>query len=103
MHVRRDDTVMVITGKDSGKKGKVLRVFNGKQRVIVEGLNLAKKHVRANPEKQEQGGIIEQPAAIHVSNVMLCCPRCNQTTRVGKKTLEDGTKTRYCRKCQEMI
>ena len=95
--------VMVVAGKDRGKKGKVLRVFPGRRRVIVEGLNLVKKHVRANPAKQEQGGIVQKGASIHVSNVMLCCPRCNQPTRPGKKTLEDGTKTRYCRKCQEMI
>lgn len=103
VHVRKDDTVMAIAGKDHGKKGKVLRVFAGRQRVIVEGLNLVKKHVRPNPAKQEQGGIIQKEASIHVSNVMLCCPRCNEPTRVGKKTLEDGTKMRYCSNCQEMI
>ncbi len=103
MHVRRDDTVVLIAGKDRGKKGRVLHVFPGPQRVIVEGLNLTKKHVRANPGKQEKGGIMEREASIHVGNVMLCCPRCNQSTRPGKKTLEDGTKMRYCRNCQEMI
>ncbi len=103
MHVRRDDTVMVMAGKDRGKTGKVLRVLSGRDRIIVEGLNLVKKHVRANPGKQEKGGIIARESSINVSNVMLYCTKCSQPTRVGHRVLEDGTRVRYCRKCQEMM
>lgn len=103
MHVRRDDMVMVVVGKDRGKTGKVLRVLPGRKRVIVEGLNLQKKHVRANPAKQEQGGIAEREGSISVSNVMLYCAKCNRRTRAGHRVLEDGTRVRYCRKCNEAV
>jgi len=103
MDIRRDDTVKMIAGRDCGKTGKVLRMFPGKQRLIVEGLNLVKKHVRPNPAKQEQGGIIERETSVHVSNVLIYCPRCNRPARVGTKFLEDKSKGRFCRKCQEMI
>ncbi len=103
MHVRRDDMVMVVVGKDRGKTGKILRVLSGRKRVIVEGLNLQKKHVRANPAKQEQGGITEREGSISVSNVMLYCAKCNRRTRAGHRALEDGTRVRYCRKCNEAV
>ena len=103
MHVRRDDMVMVISGRDNGKTGRVLRVFPEKQRIIVDGLNLVKKHVRKDQSKQEQGGIIQKPASIHVSNVMLYCTKCSKPTRVGHRILEDGTRVRYCKKCQEEV
>jgi large subunit ribosomal protein L24 len=103
MHVRRDDMVMVAVGKDRGKTGKVLRVLPGGKRVIVEGLNLHKKHVRANPGKQEQGGILEKEGSITISNVMLYCTKCSQRTRAGHRVLEDGTRVRYCRKCNEAV
>ncbi len=95
--------VMIISGKDNGKTGKVLRVFPGRQRIIVEGLNFVKKHVRRDQSKQEQGGIIQKPASIHVSNVMLYCTKCSKPTRVGHRILEDGTRIRYCKKCQEEV
>ena len=102
MHVRRDDMVKVVSGKDKGKTGKVLRVITGKKRVIVEGVNLVKKHLKANPSAQEKGGIIEKQAPISVSNVMLYCTKCNRATRVGHRVLEDGTRVRYCGKCKEI-
>ena len=102
MHVRRDDMVMVVAGKDKGKTGKVLRVLVGKNRIIVEGINLVKKHLKANPSAQEQGGIIEKQAPISVSNVMLYCTKCNKATRVSHRILEDGARVRCCGKCKEI-
>lgn len=97
IHVRKGDLVMVITGKDAGKKGKVLEVLPKKGRVVVDKVNIVKRHTKpsqANP----QGGIIEKEAAIHSSNVMLFCPECNSVTRVNVKITEAG-KVRVCKKC----
>ena len=99
--IKREDFVVVITGKDKGKRGKVLRVIPKKQRVVVEGVNIVKKHQK--PTANSPGGIIEKPAPIHVSNVMLICPKCGTPTRVGFTFLEDGTKVRKCKKCGEVI
>ncbi len=99
--IKREDFVVVIAGKDRGKRGKVLRVIPKKQRVVVEGVNIVKKHQK--PTANSPGGIIEKPAPIHVSNVMLICPKCGTPTRVGFTFLEDGTKVRKCKKCGEVI
>ncbi len=99
--IKREDFVVVIAGKDKGKRGKVLRVIPKKQRLVVEGVNIVKKHQK--PTANTAGGIIEMPAPIHVSNVMLVCPKCNTPTRVGFTFLEDGTKVRKCKKCGEVI
>jgi len=100
--IRRDDTVMVVSGKDRGKKGKVLRVFPENSRALVERVNLVKKHVRRRRE-QDQTGIIEMEAPIHISNLMLFCRHCNKPTRVGATFLKDNTKSRICKKCKEAI
>ncbi|MHC1696668.1 MAG: 50S ribosomal protein L24 [Geobacteraceae bacterium] len=97
MRVKKDDMVMVITGKDSAKTGKILRVFAKKDSVVVEGLNLIKKHIRARGN--QPGGIEEKEAPIHVSNVMLYCPKCTKPVRVKKSLLENGEKVRLCVKC----
>lgn len=102
VHVKKGDTVLVITGKDAGKKGKVLTVFPEKQRVIVEGVNVVKRHTKPN-KKMPQGGIVEKEAPIASSNVMLYCTKCNKPTRVGHKFLDDGKKVRVCKKCGEVI
>ena len=102
LHVKRDDKVMVIAGKEKGKIGKVLRVFPEKQRVIVEKVNMVKRHVHPGPTTG-QGGIIEKEAPIHVSNVMIMCDKCMRPVRVGRKFLEDGRKVRYCKRCGEII
>ncbi|WP_258358900.1 50S ribosomal protein L24 [Moorella sulfitireducens (nom. illeg.)] len=102
VHVKKGDLVMVIAGKDAGKKGKVLSVDREKGRVIVEGVNIVKRHTRPTP-KMTQGGIIEKEAPVASSNVMLFCNKCNQPTRIGKQFLADGTKTRVCKKCGEVI
>ena len=102
MHVRKGDIVVVITGKDAGKKGKILEAQPKKNRVVVEGVNIVKRHMK--PTRAEpQGGIIEKPAPIHVSNVMLFCSKCNRPVRVGKKILPDGKKERVCKKCGAVI
>ncbi|WP_099191206.1 50S ribosomal protein L24 [Tepidibacter mesophilus] len=102
MRVKKDDTVVVISGKDKGKKGKVLQVFTKQEKVIVEGVNMATKHQKPNA-KVQQGGIVHQEAPIHVSNVMLFDAKEGKGVRVGFKVLEDGTKVRVSRKSGEEI
>ncbi|BBH24008.1 50S ribosomal protein L24 [Paenibacillus baekrokdamisoli] len=102
MHVKKDDSVMVITGKDKGKKGRVIAAYPRQNRVLIEGVNMVKKHARpsqANP----QGGIIEQEAAIHVSNVMHIDPKSGKVTRIGYKVLDNGKKVRIAKKSGEVI
>ncbi len=99
--IRKNDRVQVITGKDRGKVGKVLRVIPRTSRAIVEGVNIVKKHQKPTPGSQ--GGIIEKEATIHISNLMLICPKCTDPVRVGYKILEDGSKVRICKKCGEVI
>jgi large subunit ribosomal protein L24 len=96
--VRKNDTVVVRTGKDRGKRGRVLRVLAEKNRVVVEGVNMIKRHTRPNPQKNIKGGIVEREAPIHASNVMLLDPDSNEPTRVGIKTLPDGRRVRIGRK-----
>ncbi len=102
MKIRKNDTVVIIAGKDKGKKGKVRRALPKEDRVLVEGLNMIKRHSRAR-RAARQAGIIELEAPIHVSNVMLLCNKCAKPTRVGFKILDDGKKVRICRSCQEVI
>ena len=101
-HVRKGDTVMVVAGKERGKKGKVLRVIPEKGRVVVERLNMIKKHQRPT-QKVRQGGIIEREGSIHLSNVMLVDPNSDKPTRVGMKALSDGKKVRVARRSGEML
>jgi large subunit ribosomal protein L24 len=103
MSIRKNDQVMVRAGKDRGKKGRVLSVVPGKNRVIVEGVNLIKRHTRPNPQKNIKGGIIEREASIHASNVMLLDPDTNEPTRVGKKVLSDGSRVRIGRKSGAVV
>jgi len=101
-HVRRGDTVAVIAGKERGKRGKVLRVSPGDGRVLVEKVNMVKKHQRPT-QKLRQGGIIEREGALHLSNVLLVCGRCDRPVRIGTKVLADGRKVRVCKRCAEPI
>jgi large subunit ribosomal protein L24 len=101
-HVRKGDTVMVVAGKERGKKGKVLRVIPEKGRVVVERLNMIKKHQKPT-QKIRQGGIIEREGSIHLSNVMLVDPNSDKPTRVGMKALSDGKKVRVARRSGEML
>jgi large subunit ribosomal protein L24 len=102
VHVRKGDTALVIAGKNAGKKGKVLMVVPDKSRVVVEGVNVVKRHTRAN-QKMPQGGIMQKEAPIHSSNVMLFCSKCNNPTRISKKILDNGEKIRICKKCGESL
>ncbi len=102
MKIRKGDLVLVITGKDKGKKGKVRRAFPKDHKIIVEGINMIKRHSRARGGAR-QAGIIELEAPIDVSNVMLLCNKCNKPTRVGFRFLADGKKVRICRVCHEVI
>jgi len=96
--IRKNDNVVVLTGRDRGKRGRVLRVLPMKTRVIVEGVNFVKRHTKANPQRNVKGGIVERESAVHASNVQLVCPECGAPTRVGHKRLDDGTSVRVCRK-----
>ena len=102
MMIRKNDTVLVIAGKDKGKKDKVRQALPKKDKVTVEGVNMIKRHSRARGAAR-QAGIIELEAPLHVSNVMLVCDKCNKPTRVGFRFLEDGRKARLCRSCYEVI
>ena len=101
--IRKNDNVLVITGRDRGKKGRVLRVIADKNRLVVEGINFVKRHTRPNPGRGVKGGILEKEAPLHASNVQLVCPECSAPTRIGHKLLEDGRKVRICRKCEGVV
>jgi large subunit ribosomal protein L24 len=100
LHVKKNDVVVVISGKDQGKKGKVLTASPSTGKVIVEGANIMSKHQKPS-QKNQQGGIIKQEGPIFASKVMLYCDKCKQGVRVGHKFLQDGTKVRVCKKCGE--
>lgn len=102
VHVRKGDTVYVLSGKDRGKKGKVLKVFPSERKVLVEGVNMTTKHQKPR-SRYQQGGIIHQESPIDSSNVMLICERCKKPTRIGRRFLENGQKARVCKKCDEVI
>jgi len=100
--IKKGDIVTVLVGKDSGKQGKVLHVLSKRNRVIVEGINFIKRHTRANPQRGQHSAIITREAPIHASNVMFVCPNCNQPSRVRRIILDDGSKVRVCKKCNEI-
>ncbi len=100
--IRKNDEVVVTLGRDRGRKGKVLISMHDKDRLIVEGINMIKRHMKPTAAVR-QAGIVEKEAPIHVSDVKLICKKCNQPTRVGFRFLEGGNKVRVCKKCQEVI
>ena len=99
IHLKKNDQVKVLAGKDRGKTGKVLRIIRDKGRVIVEGINFRKKHTRANPAKGIQAGITQQEAPINAAKLQIVCPECGKQTRVKHKVLDDKSKQRICAKC----
>ncbi len=102
LHIKTGDTVMIISGNDKGEKGKVLAVSPKEGKVIVEGRNIVKKHVK--PRKMgDQGGIVSAEGALYASKVMVVCPHCNKPTRVGHKKFADGSKERICKRCGETL
>ena len=102
LSIRRNDTVLVIAGKEKGKRGKVLVVLPSSNRVIIERVNFIKRHQRPT-QKVRQGGIIEREGSLHVSNVMLVCGKCGKPTRTGTQILADGRRARVCRRCGEIV
>ncbi|MGM0420146.1 MAG: 50S ribosomal protein L24 [Bacillota bacterium] len=102
MKVKKGDQVEVISGKDKGKRGEVLSVDRKKDRVVVEGVNIVHRHMRPTQDNP-QGGIIENEAPIHVSNVMVVCPRCDEKSRIGYRRIDNDEKVRYCKKCEEVV
>jgi large subunit ribosomal protein L24 len=102
MRVKREDNVLVISGKDRGKKGKIRKALPKENRIIIEGVNMIKRHARARGQAR-QAGIIEREAPIDASDVMLICNKCNKPARVGYRILDDGKKVRVCRICKEVI
>ncbi len=101
-HIKKNDTVKILAGKDKGKTGKVLKIDPIKGRAIVQGLNFIKKH-RRRSRQDEQGGIIQREASINTSNLAIVCKSCNRQTRIGTDVLADGSKVRYCKKCKEVL
>ncbi len=102
MQIKKSDIVVVISGADKGKRGKVIEAIPSEDRVIVEKVNIIKRHQRPT-QRQRQGGIIEREGKVHFSNVQIYCSRCDKPVRIGCKMLEDGKKVRVCRKCGEML
>ena len=101
--LKKNDNVVVISGRDRGKRGRVLRVIPDKARVVVEGVNFIKRHTRPNPQRNIMGGIVEREAALAAANVQLVCPECSRPTRVGRRLLDDGRRVRVCRKCDGVV
>ena len=102
LHIKKGDTVAVISGKDKGKRGKVLHIMPARSRAIVEMLNMITRHERPS-QNNPQGGMVQREAPINASNLMVVCTKCDAPTRVGKKALEDGSRVRVCKKCSEII
>lgn len=102
LSIKKNDTVEVLAGKEKGKKGRVLAVYTKKDRILLEKVNMIKRHMKPS-KKYAQGGIIEKEASVHISNVMLVCPKCSKRTRVGALIMKDGQKSRVCKKCKEVI
>jgi len=103
INIRRNDRVRVITGKDKGKTGRVIEVLPRRHKILVEGINMIKRHQKANSRQNRQGGIIDKEAPIDVSNVMLICPHCSKVTRVSHQILGDGVRIRDCKQCGAAI
>lgn len=102
MHVHREDTVLILTGKDQGKKGRVIRLFPKVEKALVEKINMVKRHTRPN-QQLPQGGIMEKESPIHISNLQVICSKCGKATRINHKVLASGKKARLCKKCGEIL
>ncbi|MGD9762634.1 MAG: 50S ribosomal protein L24 [Candidatus Binatia bacterium] len=101
--IKKNDTVMVIAGRERGKTGKVLRVLPARERALVERLNIVKRHQKPRGPQQRASGIVEKEAPIHLSNLMIMCDKCNAPVRMGKRRLDDGRSVRTCRRCDEQL
>ncbi|MEJ2245546.1 MAG: 50S ribosomal protein L24 [Acidobacteriota bacterium] len=103
VHIKKNDMVYVLSGKDKGKTGKVLKVFVDRNRAVVEGINNILKHTRPDPQKNIKGGILPKESPIHLSNLKVVCKRCDKHVRVGFSVMSDGRKVRVCRSCNELL
>jgi large subunit ribosomal protein L24 len=103
LHIRKNDLVVVLSGREKGKRGKVLKVSPKNRNAILENVNFIKKHTRANQAKRQKGGIVEREAPLDVSNLMLVCPECDTPSRIRYKLLENKKKVRICSKCEGLI
>ena len=101
--IRKNDEVYILKGKDRGKTGRVLIIIPEKQRIVVEGVQMIKRHTRPNPQKNIKGGIVGKEASIHISNVAVVCKNCKEYTRLGITVLEDGRRERSCKKCGNVL
>lgn len=101
--VRKNDNVLVVTGKDRGKRGRVLKVLPARNRLVIEGVNFIKRHTRPNPQRNIKGGVVEREGSVHASNVQIICPECGAPARIGRQLLGDGRKIRICRKCDGAV
>jgi large subunit ribosomal protein L24 len=102
LSIKKNDTILVVTGKEKGKKGRVISINPTKSKILIERINIIKRHMKPS-KKYSQGGIIEKEAPLHISNVMLVCSKCGKPTRIGNTILSDGKKVRVCKKCKEVI
>lgn len=102
LSIKKNDTVLVITGKEKGKRGKVLSFYPSKGRLLIEKINMIKKHMKPT-RKYTKGGIIEKEAPLHISNIMLVCPKCDKPTRISNTSLHGDRKVRMCKKCMEVM
>jgi large subunit ribosomal protein L24 len=103
VNIKRDDNVLVIAGRDRGKTGKIRQMLADKDKAVVEGVNVVKRHTKPRSVQARQAGIVEKEAPVHVSNLALICPKCEKPTRVGHAFLPDGGKVRVCKRCGEQI
>lgn len=101
--IKKNDKVEVISGREKGRQGKVLKLFKEKGTVLVERLNMVKRHTKPGGKVGQQGGIIEKEAPLKISKLMVVCPKCSKPSRIGSRVLDDGSRVRYCRKCSEQI
>jgi large subunit ribosomal protein L24 len=101
-NIKKNDTVLVITGREKGKRGRVLSIYPSNNRILIERINMIRKHMKPS-KKYTQGGIIEKESPLHISDVMLICPKCNKPTKISSTLLQDGRKVRACKKCSEVM
>jgi large subunit ribosomal protein L24 len=102
LRIKKNDTVLIMVGREKGKRGRVISVYPSEDKLLVERVNIIKKHMKPS-KKQTQGGIIEKEAPLHISNVMLLCPKCGKPTTIANTMLSDGQKARMCKRCKEVI
>lgn len=102
-NIKKNDRVEVLSGKEKGRQGKIIRIIKDKDMALVERVNMVKRHTKPGGKAGQQGGIVEKEAPLKLSKLMIVCPKCSKTTRIGSRVLDKGEKVRYCKKCSEQI